>query len=184
MLYDNIVMSDAGCAGVKGSIYINNVNYRNIEPSFENNKISKLLKSPHYLGRNYNNKRDSTKYLKNKKICESIDYLWYYDGTSIIDKIKQTAAKIQGVHIDYHYLDGGGATSEIDYIIDLQYFQDLCPYCHNIDYDHVCQNLDRCDDANASTKPDDDIVTPLAKYMKRPRKFKRLNRTACSLHRN
>ena len=33
-------MFDAGCAGAKGSIYINNVNYRNIEPSFENNKIS------------------------------------------------------------------------------------------------------------------------------------------------
>jgi hypothetical protein len=99
-------------------------------------------------------------------------------------KIKQTAAKIQGVHIDYPYLDGGGATSEVDYIIDLQYFQDLCPYCHNIDYDHVCQNLDRCDHSNPSTKPDDDIVTPLAEYMKRPRKFKRLNRTACSLHRN
>lgn len=177
-------MLDAGCAGAKRSMHIHHVDYVNIELPFENNKISKLLKSPQYLGRNYNNKRDSTKYLKNKKICESIDYLRYYDGTSIIDKIKQTAARIQGVHIDYPYLDGGGATSEIAYIIDLQYSQDLCPYCNNIDYDHVCQNVDGCEDSNPCSKADDGVIIPLAEYRKRPRKFKQLHRSVCSLHRN
>ena len=183
-MYHNIVMFDAGCAGATRSMDINNANYRNIEVSFESNKISKLLKSPHYLGRNYNDKRDSTKYLKNKKICESIDYLRYYDGTSIVDKIKKTAAKIQGISIDYPYLDGGGATSEIAYIIDLQYYQDSCPYCDNIDYDHICQSVDSYNDSDPSSKQDNFIDIPLAEYTKRPRKFKQLHRSVYSLHRN
>jgi hypothetical protein len=174
-------MFDAGCAGASKSIHTPT---GNIGISFEDKKISKLLKSPHYLGRNYNNKCDSTKYLKNNKISKAIDYLRYYDGTSIIDKIKETAAKIEGVVLDCHYLDGGAAFTEEAYILDLQYSQDSCPYCDNIDYDKPCRSVDCCENSTPCSKPDDYVVIPLAEYTKRPRKFKRLHITPCSLHRN
>ena len=174
-------MFDAGCAHPPKSMHIAN---RNIGIPFEDKKISNLIKSSNYLGRNYKNKRDSTKYLKNKKIGKVIDYIRYYDGSSIIEKIKETAAKIEGVIIDYRYLDGGSAFTEEDCILDLQYYQGSCNHCRNIDHDDSCRSVHVGHHSNPCSESDDDVVIPLAEYTKRPRKFKQLNIPVCSLHRN
>ena len=175
----NIVMFDAGNACASRSINMYN---RNIKVSFENHKISKLLKSPHYLGRNYNNKKNSTKFLKNNKICKAIDYLYYYDGTSIVDKIKQTAAKIEGITVDCSYFDCGNASLEEGCIIDLQYSRESCIYCDNIDDDKPCENVENCHPNNLCNS-NDNIVIPLSEYTRRPRKFRGSNISTCILHR-
>ena len=116
--------------------------------------ISKLLNSPDYLGRNYNNKKDSTKYLKNKKICKIIDYLRYYDGKIIDNNVNNPNRNTTSILDDYTYLDGknaiilqnkppsnldgGNATTCNTHILDLQYL-DKSRKCHDND-DISCEN--------------------------------------------
>ena len=137
--------------GVRSSIRPPN---KNIDESFRLRMISKLLNSPDYLGRNYNNKKDSTKYLKNKKICKIIDYLRYYDGKIIDSNVNNPNRKTTSILDDYIYLDGknaiilennppsnlngGNATTCNTHILDLQYL-DKSRKCHDND-DISCEN--------------------------------------------
>jgi hypothetical protein len=136
--------------------------------------ISKLLNSPDYLGRNYNNKKDSTKYLKNKKICKVIDYLRYYDGKLITKNINNPNRKTASILDDFIYLDGkdaiilednppsnldgGNATMSNIHVLDLQYL-DKSRKCHD-NVDNSCENpykSRKCDD-------NDDISCKSRKY--------------------
>ena len=132
IVYHNIEMFDRCAGGARSSI-----RPPDMDESFRIRMISKLLNSPDYLGRNYNNKKDSTKYLKNKKICKIIDYLRYYDGKLIDNNINNPNRKKYGISDTYVYLDGkdaiiledtppsnldgGNATTSNTDIIDLQH---------------------------------------------------------------
>jgi hypothetical protein len=77
---------------------------------FEGKTISKLLRSPHYLGRGYSRKhRDPEKYIKNKQICRLIDDIRYGNGSR-----KMRYARHHGANLHYKgfvqpVLNGGNA---------------------------------------------------------------------------
>jgi hypothetical protein len=169
IIYHNIEMLDTCPA--RPSMRPHN---KNMDESFRARMISKLLNSPDYLGRNYNNKRDSTKYLKNKKICKIIDYLRYYDGKLINNNVNNPNRKTTSILDDFIYLDGkdaiilednppsnldgGHATTTDIHVLDLQY-SDKSRKCDDND-DNSCENpykSRKCDD-------NDDISCKSRKY--------------------
>jgi len=88
---------------------------------FESKVICKLIQSKDYIGRGHVSKLNPTVYIKNKKICDLIDKLRYYDGDKRIIEARTKLAKIHYDKFTSPFLNGGPANAiyAMDQVIDL-----------------------------------------------------------------
>jgi hypothetical protein len=80
-------------------------------PKFEPRSISKLLKSPYYLGRGYCDTREPEKFIKNRQICNLIDEIRYKNGSREIYNARLHSAKLHYEGFVQPQLNGGGASA-------------------------------------------------------------------------